>query len=84
MIKSRYGHIHCMSDQEEVLLQVVRPAAHKLGLPTGTLPAERPQAIGRAEQRVRNTKDRAHIIVAEMRKKGIEVVVSPTLMNWAV
>ena len=84
MMKSRYGQILCMSDQEEVLLQVVRPVALKLGLPTGTSPVERPQANGRAEQRVRNMKERLHIIVAEMRKKGIEVLESPTLTSWAV
>ncbi len=55
-----------------VLLQVVRPVALMLGLPTGMPPVERPQA------------ERLHIIAAEMWKKGVEVSESPTLKSWAV
>ena len=83
-MKSRYGQILCMSDQEECLVQIVKPVALKLGLPRGSSPVERPQANGRAEQRVRNMKERLRIIVEEMRKKGIEILESPTLTSWAV
>ena len=71
VMKSRYGQILRMSDQEECLVQMVRPVALKLGLPIGSSPIERPQANGRAEQHVRNMKERLHIIVAEMRKKDV-------------
>ena len=77
-MKSRYGQILCMSDQEEVLLHVARPVALKLGLPTGASPAERPQTNGRAEQRARSMKQRLHIIIAETWKKGSEVLESLT------
>ncbi len=49
VIKSRYGQILCISDQEECLVQMVRPVALKLGLPIGSSTIERPQANGRAE-----------------------------------
>ncbi len=68
MMKSRYGQILYMRDQEECLVQMVRPVALKLGLPIGSSPIERPQANGRAEQRVRNMKERLHVIAAEVRK----------------
>ncbi len=84
MMTSRYGQILCISDPEEVLLNVVRPVALKLGLPIGTSPVERPQANGPAEQRVRNVRERLHVILAEMLKKGFEVLESPTLTSWAV
>jgi hypothetical protein len=77
-MKNRYGQILCVSDQGECLVQVVRPVALKLGLPTGDSPVERPQANGRAEQRVRSTKERLRFIVAEMRKAGVEFSESPT------
>ncbi len=49
VMKSTYGQILRMSDQEECLVQMVRPVALKLGLPIGSSPIERPQANGRAE-----------------------------------
>ncbi len=64
-MKSRYGQILGVS--------MARPVALKLGLPIGSSPIERPQANGRAEQRVRNVMERLRIIVAETRKKGVEV-----------
>ena len=84
VMKGRYGQIVCMSDREERLMQVVKPVAHRLGLPTGTSPVERHQANGRAEQRVRTMKERLQILVEDARKKGIEVLDSPVLMSWAV
>ncbi len=83
-MKSRYGQILCVSDQEEVLSQVVRLVALKLGLPTGASPVEEPLANGRAERRVRITKERLRIIVADVWKKGIKVFESPALTRWAV
>ncbi len=55
-----------------------------LGFPAGASPSEGPQANGRAKQRVRSTKARLRIIVAEMQRKGVEVLESPTLKSWAV
>ena len=84
VVKSRYGQITCMSDQEECLVQVLRPAALKLGLPVAQTPVEQYQANGRAEQRVRTMKERLHITVAESRKAGIQILNSTTLTSWAV
>ncbi len=61
------------------MAQMVRPVALKLG----ASPVERPQANGRAEQEFRSVKERLRIIVAEMRKKGVEILESPTLTSWA-
>ncbi len=49
VMKARYGSgITVISDQEDSLINMVKPMAQKLGLTFSTSPVERPQVNGRA------------------------------------
>ena len=84
VMKQRYGAITIACDQEDSLVQVVKPAALKKGLPVTTTALEQSQSNGRAEQRVRAMKERLQISVLEARSRGVEILDSGTLTSWAV
>ena len=82
VMKSRYGNgIIVVSDQEDKLINMVRPMALKLGLTYSTSPVERPQANGRAENRGRAIKERLQISVSELRRQKIEILKSAVLTS---
>ena len=66
------------------MVQVVKPAAVRKGLPVTTTALEQPQSNGRAENRVRAVKERLQITVMEARNRGVEILKSGTLTSWAV
>ena len=71
-------------DHEECLRGVVHSTAGRLGFPTGVTAVEQSQANGRAQQRVRSSRERLQIMVEDARRCGVGIIFDHPVAQWAV
>ncbi len=84
-LKRRYGVITVRTDGEPSLKVAVAVSAEEAGVPVEEKRVEVPQSNGRAEQRVRQCKERVQGLFEVMKKKGVSLpALSHPLIPWVV
>ena len=74
VLQTRHGNIQVHYDQEECLREFVHSAAGRLELPKGVTVVEQSQANTRAEQRVRELRERLQMMVEDAKRRNVETI----------